>query len=382
MNWLRGFVKIIANYFFPLLTVDSLQKFISVNVLFPRNVILDKIKIFYLYFCYISLLLSIFNIEKLSSYLPLGNKYLGLFGEVMQYIYLFGLVEFMIIRTWLLYLNFKNDPKNIPFIKVINQLDDVSMKKLVSFSKSIFIQLYLGGYLMIEFLQLSKLYYKIGADLNENLIMITWSLSHLVFIRLAVNDTVIMYITVVAGFKVIDDKINKLFQNIENSILLPTSFRRDYYEVIESIGQLNTLVKVLMLTSQMLLIPLFTSTIYIAINPVDGLLLNIMRIVGILNSSVYASRGYLMTAFLSKVETQSKILYKKLMTQIARREQTDTKPYYLLITVIEDLSCRFNKFSLREFDGKLTQSDALQSVTATASLIMLLYQFQTSFGFF
>ena len=148
-----------------------------------------------------------------------------------------------------------------------------------------------------------------------------------------------------------------------------------YPEEKNQLKQLNSITKIVMLTSKMFVIPMASFVLLVALLPGTGIAFNIIKYSIVLGASIFALRGYFLIAMLSQVDSHAKNLYSIVNSIVARGKHRKIDHVRRLLMILEDVSCSRSHLMIREFGSGVTQRDVFNSFASTMSIITLLISF-------
>ena len=154
---------------------------------------------------------------------------------------------------------------------------------------------------------------------------------------------------------------------------------QSYALLLKAIQQLNYITKPVMFTNNLLLMPIGSLSIYLAIIPANGLAVNALKFMLAGADILYCIRGYILTGLLSQIETNSKELRSIIYTILVRNNHLQLNQILRLKIVLEDISCSRSHIIAHEINRNIVQMDSFQNIIKAASTLMLLSKFYTSF---
>ena len=368
--------KTVYSYLFPLIEAESLADFASLNRFFEEyKTISSFLAALFGFMAFLTLIMSAFRLPFLVDFQILNPAVYGQFGYFFTLCTFFSSSEMTAIRIWLYSLARKHPSSDtIDFMRLINQLDEKSSRTIVRNGRmfSIFYAFVVYNFLILLFGNQCLM----AGDILHFLIPLFHLVMFVQFCRINPNDVLILYIYIFAGCQVVLEQLAQLKRAVNQSgqFTQPMFFILEKYSMlITSINQLNSLIRPLIFLSELLVYPMGSMAVLVVTSPSIGLLSITLKLMALVGAIGFTLHGYLLVALLSRVDTASKQFYSDTNSVIARGRHHDPRNILRLRFILEDMSCSRSHLVVREFGGTVTQMDAYNSVTSTASILTLVF---------
>lgn len=293
----------------------------------------------------------------------------------------FSATEIIILRTWTFFkVREYNSPENVPFVLMIKKLKSKDHKIILFCLQFASILVNTSG-IFGHFIMLVIDSYHTN-DTFKYIITCYYIIGYTLVIRNGARGVMIMFAYSVAGFRIVLSEIKELNRQME---LYPSEINqvlRMYNDLTISIEQLTLLIKILMLTSNLLVVPTFSFVVIIAITPVHDVFTFISQIIFIFAATLYSVRGYFLVAAMSKIASESKILMKKINSIIAGSSVQNTEHVIRLNMILDDVSCSRSRIIIHEFNSPINQMDVFHSIVSTISNVILIFTLVNSVNSF
>ena len=372
----NAFAKAIFYLFFPLARAQSLLDLVKIEgLLGPYDL---KSLLWYP----IALILLLGNLLRAldSQFLLHLQPYRTAFSKISHLEAIgssFTVFEVIILRIWCYFLLCRRGSMGqIDFIKMLDRLDAVTHEKMVYWARIICLEVALGGYIVNTGMGVIQIIY--SSSFFEVSVHLVYCLGFSHICREFLNDLVILYFYALSGSGIAMRLMNQLNDSVAQYGQEPWSMLKilsAYFELIGSVEQLNSLAKMLVLSADILLIPVMAVVILIATLPGTGLLFNFAKFFIVAGVTIFCLLGYILISFLSQVDTENKKLRSLLHSTIVRGHHAGLRHVYVLHHMLEDVSCRSSRTVVREFNSALTQMDLFESFMSTFSHITLFFSF-------
>lgn len=343
----------------------------------------SQIKYFTLYFFCILIISAAFQLPFLESLQPIRPKSFGQIGKFVFIGQAFGCIEVLVIRIWLYYLIYnKKDPLKIEFVQLITLLDKKKNDIILKRANMVIVNTTLTAYI---FHTLELFLIINDAESISRIILSTiHTLGYFQLVRIGITDGPILYTFAVAGFSVVHDQVLTLRQMVNHcGILYPIhQVIEKYFVTINSVRKLNSLTGSLLMTSNLLVIPIASVVIISFLIPINGWTMRIAKHAILGTGFIYSVRGYVLIALLSKIETSVKKLQYSINSIIARRSFNDPIRLKVLKVILEDITSERSRISVREIGSKVDQMDFYNSIVSTLSIVTLLFTLRNSMNNF
>lgn len=375
---IKQIVFYLLNILFPLSSGRSFDEFIEIVKLFPKLTrIKELIRMILLFIFYVSVITTVYPIPVTIKYLPYRQDLLSPMGVEICGVLACSLLELFAFRIWLIYIYYS---KKIKFLSPTKSMEsDKSINSIIKYSKISFIMIYMAGYSTTITLQLLQIYRVENSD--ELLVRFIWLIFILLMTRLTMNDVPLLYTIASVGFISVKKKTNQCIEHLRTNCLI--NFINEYKCLVSSVCDLNSLIELIMLASESLVIPAFGCVISLLIISTDSSALNLVRLTMISSAFIYLMRGYIMTAIISQIDTQSKTIHNEIFSLIVRKQsELNVHIRLLLRSIIEDLASSKNHVVLKEANGQVTQFDLMESLLSTFQFLLLVLKFKNSISNF
>ena len=369
-------LKQVLEFFFPITKASTFLDLAEVHALFEK---LSKIRVrrLCIYFCYFVCFLVALKAPVLVSIQPLQSKTLGLIGYMLFVSLALAFTEVIILRIWLYLLLRKNgSPEQIQFIQLIRNLDKRIERSVLKWVKLIDVQIMSSSYV---FWLLLVIYDGMESLGNKSFFfLIMFYIFYIDVIRYGINDPVILYSMAISGFTI----VMKDIQHLKQALMDYDKYSDPLFHIfilskniMDEIRKLNTLAKMLLWTHNLLVIPLMSQVIYLALTPANGWILKLFKFAVLSAATLYTLRGYILVAYLSQADTETKKIASLLYSTMVRGKHRTVGQILRLKLILEDLSSPTSSMVVREFHSKVSQIDAFYSVMSTIFTVTLFTTF-------
>lgn len=361
-------------FLFPLLQAKSLVDLALVNRIF------DEYKTIGSYPHRISLLLvlSVYVVQVLRLPLPESMKILrtsvyGSCGWQMAVVGTLASCQVLVLRVWFYVIIRRHlSIERIAFVQLMRKLDLEAEKKVHFLAKLISLNVMTNSYIFALVLFCTELYFSIGIWHG---LFISFHFATLFCVATsASNDVVILYVYAFAGCNSVLNQMKQLLKTVKYHPHLISTLSCQYEMAVQSVQQLNSLTRFLVLVNELLVVPLGSMCFMLLSTPTDDLQASVFKMSTLAAVTVFVVPGYLLTAKLAQVDEMRKKLYTECNSSIARRGNSSIVSHLKVIS--EDASCLRSHLVLREFSGRITQRDTLDNILSTLSIVMLFFSFQ------
>ena len=364
-------------FLFPLLKAKSLAELAFINNLF------DEYKTFSSVLRQLSFLLvfSIYNATALQLPMPgeiqvLRAPVYGIMGYRFSILAALATCQMLAVRIWLFVLTKRHHSQvgKIGFMRLLEQLNAHSKKRILFWLKFISLNMIAFCYVFTVFHIGIELY--VSTNYSHFYFSLVLSVTLFFTMRYALNDVLILYVYALAGSMAILDQM----KNLRITLAQCDHFSRplfailqQYFLLTKSIKQLNPLSKFIVSASKLLTVPFGGMIFIFSSSPAEDLFSLLFKIVILGAAIYYALHGYLLIVGLAQVSTMSKVLYGEIHSIIAGKHHLSWFDIRLLLLIIEDASCSRSHLVIREHSGSVSQMDAFESITSTASVMTLFF---------
>lgn len=374
--------KNVINWFYPLCLINSLTEKACLELLFDKydnwKSILSNLLMNFMLFV---IVLNGFQIPLFIEYRPFRSKIFGNIGEIICAGQSFICAEIIILRTWSFFAIRKyHSTDKFPFVHFMKKLksDDHEMILFSLQLASILVNTssIIGHFIILFF----DLYH--SADAIKYILFFYYIIGYTLITRNGAAGVMIMFTYSLAGFKVVYNGIKQLNSQIT---LYPSTISQVlfmYESLTSSVGQLTFITRILMLTSNLLIVPTFSLIIIFELTPVPDVLTLVTKIIFTFSCIMYSIRGYFLVAIMSKIASESKTLFVNINSIIARSLCESNEQVKRVNMILEDISCSKSRIVIREFNSTINQMDFLNSILLTASNVILIFSLAKSVSFF
>ena len=357
----------------PASQAKTLLEFAKVQLLFDRYRTRDSlIRLIIILAGYILTIFTGLRVPMLVPFQPLKSKVLGTIGHILFSGLAISFIEDIVLRLWL-YFFVPESVEQIQFVQLHQKRDERSRRKVLNLLQFSATQVTASSYVFYFILFTFDILSSIDGEYFVS--TLTFYLIYFQVLRYGINDPLILYAFAISGIQVVMDEMRKLksalrdFDQYSNPLF---QVLHCYENLCTSVKQLNSLSKILAWTHNLLVIPLMGQIIYLALEPVEGLVLQIFKIAIISAAAFYTLRGYILISLLSQAHTESKHIGTLIHSIIARSRLTDLGQLKRLRIILEDLSSPHSHLVIREYGDTISQLDTYTSVMSTISIITLL----------
>lgn len=370
------FSNALFNFLFPMMKAKSLIELASANLLFDQYKSGSSIRRFScILIIYLTTIMTGFKVPVLIHLRPLRSNSLGDLGYLLFECLSLAFIEMFTIRVWLFFfIRRHQSPEQIEFVQLLDQLDQKSHDRLLYWAKFVSNELTLAALAFIIITMTVEAYNSMNIC---NLILTAFYLILYSYgCTVTPHDVVILYTYALAAFKVVKDQMEQLemslneYPQFTNPMFQIVS---SYFKLINSVRQLNSLSKILMLTSHLLGVPLGSLLIYLALTPATNLLLIFFKITILSAGFVYTIRGYLLIAIFSRADTHSKKIFSRIYSIVVREKHRSLIHVWWLKFILEDISSRENHMAIRTFNSAIDQLHAISRIATTVCILILLF---------
>lgn len=376
---LESHVKPVLGFLCPLTQGQSFEDFASIILLFPdfKNS-KQLIALGLLYLTIVGYFIDGFFYSFIDTYyLPLPRDALG---PLLHPLHLMvGLVAFEIIllRSYGFLTLARKGEKSSRWFQIVTTIE--RGPKFFQILRYVFFQLYVSFFLIIVVNKLTKLVER--ATLSDCILNTTWLLIELFNLRSTSCELPLFYIMSSTCFYHVNQKLKDLLNDCRQQGLSANLIVK-YIHIVNSIQDVNPLMKLISFTSGLLILPFIGLVIIFTITETENEAQFIFKYVYLIPSFIYAVRGVVMTTVLARIESKSRLFHKLIASRIARGQFNGPVSMDQLNWILEDLSCSRNHISIREYSGSLcNQMDVMMYVIAIAQFVMLLMEFSFKVSF-
>ena len=385
-EYLKRRLQKVTVFFYPALGGTSLGQVASILVFFPNFKRPKHIfRFLFMYFGYFAYIIDGFFMAFIDTYfLPLPRDSLGPLKHATHWLYGSVLFDMMLSRSYVLFQHLKYGKENIMWYTLIKDANKEEYPKLFFNAHFIFAEMYGSCAFLYVATQFIKLFFE-RALLIDIIINCFWMVANNLIMRFTVIDILLLYImATTCYFKVMEryDILNQIVDEADERTDRQVIYKimGQYLDLMKTIADANHLVKFLMFGVNLLIVPFISSLIVIALSNTETWVQLTMKCMLFPSAGVYSIRGVILTSVLAKVDVQSKKLYNKIASTLAREHVRSLPAKILLKRILEDLSCYRNHLLMREYGGNVTQMDVFEFVIGVMQFTMLLLDFTRGFG--
>lgn len=330
---------------------------------------------------------------------------LGAIASVVWVTIALSVIEIMSFRFWIIYeyIHTRIECPKESFFSLFSELPEESLKLILKISKSNYMLLSFILNILFSimiFVQMIR-----TTDKLELFSLTIWLILYVYYLRYLGSDLSTIYIAGFGAYKAIDVKCDSLMSTIidHGKILKPIDqideiFKKfmsgqaniqsrkeleflcelshQYIVLINSIKRFRRFASNLILASQLLVIPAFSSTIYYLSLEERDLFDVILKQVAISASFLFFSRSYIITAVFSNINSESKKVHHLLSIFIVRKSLSPNLKKKLL-ELMESISSSRNCMAIPQYGEKFVkQIDILFNLLNTIQFILLCFDFK------
>lgn len=371
----------VAKILFPAVYASSIDKMASIIVLFPNKSNMKHVtRLLFMFTCYMFYLIDglLFPLVD-TQLLPLPREAYGRLKHVAHVLYGCAFAELISTRIYLCIQHWKLGKENINWYALTRDINSHDRPKLFAIFRLVFFELYISAPILYFGNQVVKLFFERSLAIDV-LVNVTWIMTTILLTRFTLMDMPLLYMIASSCYLQVQSKLQQLNssvqqidEHLDQSVVSPIVTQ--YKNLMKMVFDVNTLVKLLMFQNNLLVVPFISSLIVIAIAQTDNLVQVALKVSIFAPASVYTVRGIILTAILARVDFQSKILYRKIMSSIARGNIRRLQSKIRLQQIMDDLSSSRNHLLMREYTGKVTQMDVYENAVKVVQFTMLLLDF-------
>lgn len=367
-------VKSVIKYIFPILKIENFPQLVTRDLILSKNrnlktFISNSVVLFMIFL----VILTAFQIPFLQDLHSLTTPILGPTGRMIYILEAFALIELVLIRFWIFFaLNTRDSSIDIEYVKLILQTREPVQRKILLWLKVLLFQAQFCVYpcsLLIHIVEYihSNHPMKLGR-------LILWSFGFCHLMRVGIHHTFILIAFTFAGLSVLVDGINEMKSLLETSLtnISSSELINVYLHYIKCVQRMSSLTKYILFTGNLFNIPFMSLVLFFISVPTNGIV-KILKYSIIFTIIFYSCRVYILTWILSRVDKESKQIYSKINSAIARGKVTNYYHAKLLLNILEDFSCSINHFVIKEYNSTVTQMDTFNSIANTLSIVSLFF---------
>ena len=367
--------------FCPLIFGESFEDFAEIALLFPdfslKNVIvLICVFVFYLVFIFDGLFFFLVD----THFLLMARSSLGPFLSPIHVVVGITLSEMVILRSYCIYSKVKFGKRSITWFNIVSKMGKSEHPKLILVSRFLFLQLWLGSSVIYLTNHLTKLLLERStpADYVAN---VAWFVIEVTLLRLTIVELPLYLLMAYGCYVQVNIRMDRLLAAFRQLHLTMDAVTK-YLRLVKLIIDVDPFMKLLSLINNISVIIFVSLIIIIAITPAENDVQLIIKSIYLLTGILYATRGILMTSVVSRIDSNSRVLYKLIATRIARGATIGSISHSQLMLIMDDLASNKNHICMREYSGSPSdQMDILINVVNIAQFVMLLREFSVQLGF-
>lgn len=367
---------------YPLNKVNSLTENSCVEIVFDKydnciSILMNSIMFMVSFF----IILSGYYIPIFDKYKPFRSNLLKKIGSLICLGESFAIFELICIRIWAYFMIRQyQSVGNFQFVHLIKKLEYNDQKHILFRTKLIIFLINSNSYIFHTTMMILDV---LNSDeIMQSIISLLSILGFGLLIRNGLRDVMMMFVYSLAGFKIVSAEIKQLTSQVNDFSSSVHQIAIMYENLATSILQLNSITKVLMKMSKLLVVPTFSCVIIVAITPVNDTFASVTRNIIVIAATIYSVRGYFLVAMMSIIASKSKVLFLNINSIIARGLCSNIEQIKRLNIILEDLSCSRCRIIARESTGQIDQMDLFNSIVSTASTVTLIFSLVESMNLF
>lgn len=370
-------IKKVFLYVFPILKLNHLTQLLTsdlINLDKKSSTFKSITTDFMMFFIYFLLILTGFRIPLIKNFHAITSPVFGATGRFTFLLASFAVFEVILVRIWI-YLKLKvvKSSTELAFAQLIFKVKASVEKKILFWLKVSIFQSQLGGYACCQLIDIIEFVH--STEPFKVLRLIFWSFCHFHVLRKGLQHTFILIAFTFAGLTVLLEEINEMKQllNINFTKISTSQLIHKYLNYLKSVEKLNLLTKYLLFIGSLFNILFMSLVLFFISVPNDDFFIKIIRILFVLTIIFFSSRVYILTAILSKVDSEAKKIYSEINSILARNKVKSYREKELLIHILEDLSSPKNHFVIKEYNSKVTEMDTFNNIVKTLSIVSLFF---------
>ena len=367
--------------FCPLFFGESFEDFAKTSLHFPDFKFKDVVVVLCVYILYSTFILDgLFYYLVDTHFLMLPRSSLGAFLNPVHLIFGAAVSEIATLRSYCLYARVKHGKHSIPWFNVISTMGKKAHPKLFMVTKFFFLQLWLSATTIYFCNHSTKLLLERSTPVDF-VINAAWFIFEVTLLRLAVIELPVHLLMAYACFVQVNIRMDQLLVSFKQQHL-GVEVLIKYIRLVKCIIDVHPFIKVVYFTNGTTVIPHISIVILIAITPAENNVQLTVKCCYFLASVLWSIRGVVMTSVVSKIDSDSRVLYKMVASRIARGQVIGHVSHSQLTLIMEDLASNKSHICMREYSGSPSnQMDVLTNVVNIAQFVMLLREFSAQLGF-
>lgn len=281
-------------------------------------------------------------------------------------------IEVFVARIWF-YKTFRwsEMPK---FLHLVDQANASAHKLLLFLTKFLGSGIVVSvAYLMVNIVLYHWHENTSGLYLNY-LCQVFWLITYLYYVRQHVYDMIVLYATAMAACFAIEDRINNLKVSLQSFGDFHFILHR-YKQAVVSLNETRKFVSMLNFANNLVVLPFIGIVISQLTLEVETIEFEIIRLVTILAGSLYAIRGFIFTAYCSRLHVKSSKLHFNLSDTLARNNSR-IFIHVICNKILEDLSCKRSHLIYRDMTGEITLLEVLKNIWTVIQFSILVTKFR------
>ena len=371
--------KIVLKLICPPIFGDSIERFTSDLFILPNfnwksSLVIFVINLYYFIFVTEGFLYKFIN----TRFLFLPTRALGPFESAIHGLWGITIFELIILRAHCLYKMVRHGRSSLAWYDISTKIKISDHPTYFIIFRLLFFGIFGGCLVAILFNHALKITEQ--PTYLDYVVNMAWIIIQILLLRFAMVEFPYFYIVGFSCYIHVKDKMDNLLRNF-NEPILDIDLVSQYLKLIKLIKIVNPLMRLILFTNGLTVIPHFSIIFMIFVTHPENTLQFFCKYVHVLPGIFYSVRGMILTIVLAKIDYRSRCLYKQIASRIARGNVTGYITHKQLLVMMDDLSSNKNHLVMREYSGSpSTQMDVMMNVFAIAQFSMLLMDFSVGFN--
>ena len=342
----KTFGKMVKMFFYFLLMVTY----------FIRTIILN--------FCSIPLLEKLLVYDRREPYIFI----------LINFAFTLAYLEVFITRIWF-YRKCQKGQEEPEIFHLLDESDTKLEKYLLFLTKFIGCGIViLAAYMMVDMIVYHWKENISGSYFNYSC-QVFWIFVCLYYVRQHVYDMIVVDATAVYVCYIIEQKFRQFEKSIFSLVNFSDSLMK-YQQCVLSLNQAREFVKLVSFANNLIVLPLVGMVVSQFTLEVDTLEMKIIRLTTIVAGSLYVIRGFIFTAYCSRLHSSSTKLHSNLNSLLTRNKH-HISIHLISKKILEDQGGRLSHLIHRNMDGGITQMQVLKNFGAVIQLSILVIKFRS-----
>lgn len=363
---------------YPFLKAKSLLEYLTSEFIFNKyDNPTSFLQLLIVTFLFLTIFISTSRLPILNDLKIYRSEKFSSFGSNIITGQCFTLLEIVVLRMWIFSLLLKHRSSDqIEFVKLLKKLTPRDEKVILFILKRLLTQITTSATVFnVTMMIIDEIYATNNWQKFTNLID---CIGYFFLLRIAIRDLIIIYALAIGGFKVVSRELDSFILMISEMDRPVKSMAKSYSDLVVSVRQLNSLVKILMFTGTFFTVPNSGFIIMLALIPADDFLTIYIKYTIMMIGVFFVIRGHFLTAILSNVDSKSKKLYSDINSTIARSKCNNLSQIIQLKLILDDISCERSLIEIREFNSSVTRTDFMNRIISTFSFVTLILSLKMS----